>query len=85
MFSLGSKKTDEAVASDWKTRLKRGLSLTGERLKKVAGVFRAHPKIDEALYEALEAQLLAADVGVRATAHLIDSLRKATKPARSLS
>ena len=63
-------------------RLKRGLALTGERLKQVAGVFRSHPKIDEALYEALESQLLAADVGVKATAHLVESLRKAARDKR---
>ena len=64
---MDTKKPDDGAASDWKSRLKRGLSLTGERLKQVAGVFRSHPRIDEALYEALEGQLLAADVGVAAT------------------
>ena len=82
MFSLGKKKTDEAAASDWKTRLRHGLALTGDRLKKVAVIFRAHPKIDEALYEALEAQLLAADVGVHAADHLIASLRRAAHDKR---
>jgi fused signal recognition particle receptor len=82
MFSLGSKKSDDATAPDWKTRLKRGLSLTGERLKKVAGIFKSHPVIDEALYEALEAQLLSSDVGVHATAHLIQSLRRAARDKR---
>ncbi|MBL0143669.1 MAG: signal recognition particle-docking protein FtsY [Betaproteobacteria bacterium] len=82
MFSLGSKQPDDASASDWKSRLKRGLALTGERLKQVAGIFKAHPKIDEALYEALEGQLLAADVGVHATAHLIGCLRKAAHDKR---
>ena len=82
MFPLGSKKPDDASAPDWKARLKRGLALTGERLKKVAGIFKAHPSIDEALYEALEAQLLAADVGVHATAHLVACLRKAARDKR---
>jgi fused signal recognition particle receptor len=82
MFSLGSKKPDDAPVSDWKSRLKRGLALTGERLKQVAGVFRSHPRIDEALYEALEAQLLASDVGVAATTHLIATLRKAARDKR---
>jgi len=82
MFPLGSKKPDDAPAPDWKSRLKRGLALTGERLKQVAGIFRAHPAIDEALYEALETQLLAADVGVHATAHLIAALRKAAHDKR---
>jgi fused signal recognition particle receptor len=79
MFSLGSKKPDEPPASDWKSRLRHGLALTGARLKQVAGIFRTHPRIDEALYEALEAQLLAADVGVHATHALIESLRKAAR------
>ena len=82
MFSLGSKKSDDAPASDWKSRLRRGLALSGERLRKAAHVFRAHPKIDEALYEALETQLLASDVGVQASAHLIAVLRKAARDKR---
>lgn len=82
MFPLESKKPGDAAASDWKSRLKRGLSLTGDRLKKVAGIFASHPRIDESLYEALETQLLAADVGVHATAHLIKSLREAARDKR---
>ena len=82
MYSFGSKKPDVDGSPDWKSRLKRGLALTGERLKKVAGIFKSHPKIDEALYEALEAQLLGADVGVHATQHLIGSLRKAARDKR---
>ncbi len=82
MFSLGSPKPEDASASDWKSRLKRGLALTGQRLKRVAGLFQGHPKIDEALYEALESRLLEADVGVRATTHLIEALRKAARDKR---
>jgi len=82
MFSSRPKPADDAPASDWKSRLKRGLALTGAKLKQVAGVFRSHPKIDEALYEALEAQLLAADVGVKATSHLVESLRQAARDKR---
>ncbi|MBK7661816.1 MAG: signal recognition particle-docking protein FtsY [Betaproteobacteria bacterium] len=82
MFSSKPKPADDAPASDWKSRLKRGLALTGAKLKQVAGVFRSHPRIDEALYEALESQLLEADVGVKATTHLVESLRKAAKDKR---
>ncbi|MBK8321404.1 MAG: signal recognition particle-docking protein FtsY [Betaproteobacteria bacterium] len=82
MFSSKPKPAEDAPASDWKSRLKRGLALTGARLKQVAGVFRSHPKIDEALYEALESQLLEADVGVKATTHLVESLRKAARDKR---
>ena len=81
MFSRRPDSPDGA-ASDWKSRLKRGLSLTGDKLKRVADVFRAHPKIDEALYEALESRLLEADVGVRATEHLVACLRKAARDKR---
>ncbi|MBK6980772.1 MAG: signal recognition particle-docking protein FtsY [Betaproteobacteria bacterium] len=83
MFPLGSKKkTVDAPASDWASRLRRGLALSGERLKQAVQVFRSHPSIDEALYEALEAQLLASDVGVRATADLVAALRKAARDKR---
>jgi len=82
MFTSRPKPADDAPASDWKSRLKRGLALTGAKLKQVAGVFRSHPKIDETLYEALESQLLAADVGVKATTHLVESLRKVAKERR---
>ena len=82
MFSSKPKPAEDAPASDWKSRLKRGLALTGAKLKQVAGVFRSHPRIDEALYEALESQLLEADVGVKATTHLVESLRKAAKDKR---
>jgi fused signal recognition particle receptor len=82
MFSSRPKPADDAPASDWKSRLKRGLALTGAKLKQVAGVFRSHPKIDESLYEALESQLLAADVGVKATTYLVESLRKVAKDKR---
>ena len=56
MFSREPKKPapEPGAASDWKSRLKAGLSLTGERLKQAANVFRAAPRIDEALYETLE-------------------------------
>ena len=69
-------------ASDWRSRLKQGLALTGARLKQAANVFRAAPRIDEALYEELESKLLAADLGVAATGRLIEDLRRAVKLKR---
>jgi fused signal recognition particle receptor len=75
-------KTDGTGASDWRARLKAGLARTGERLKEAANVFRAAPKIDEALYESLEATLIASDVGTAATQRLIDELRRAVKAKR---
>jgi len=62
--------------------LKKDLELTRSRWSKAIGVLRARPKIDEALYEELESQLIQADVGVAATATLIESLRKAQRDKR---
>jgi len=73
---------EEKAPPDWRARLKEGLSLSGARLKQAANLFRAAPRIDEALYESLESQLLAADLGVAATAKLIEQLRRAVKMKR---
>jgi fused signal recognition particle receptor len=62
--------------------LRKDLQLTRDRWKNAIGLLRSSPKIDEALYEALEAQLIAADVGVAATATLIERLRKAQRDKR---
>lgn len=79
-----SKKTpSEAPAgSGLKSFLRKDLELTRERWSGTLGLLRARPKIDESLYEALESQLLSADVGVAATASLIESLRKAQRDKR---
>jgi len=65
-----------------KAFLKKDLELTRSRWSKAVGVLRGAPKIDEALYEALESQLLEADVGVAATTDLIERLRRAQKEKR---
>jgi fused signal recognition particle receptor len=62
--------------------LRKDLERTRERWQGAIDVLRAHPRIDEALYEALEAQLIASDVGTSATASLIESLRKAQRDKR---
>ena len=62
--------------------LKKDLELTRSRWSKAIGVLRAHPKIDEALYEELETQLIAADVGTAATHGLIEQLRKVQRDKR---
>ncbi len=65
--------------SGWLDRLKSGLSSTRERLGGgIAKVF-ANKKLDEETLEALETTLLTADVGVSATTHLIDDLRRRYK------
>jgi fused signal recognition particle receptor len=84
MPPLFSKKDPAAPPSggDLKSLLRKDLELTRARWTKALGVFRAHPKIDEALYEELEAQLIEADVGTAATRQLIDGLRKAQRDKR---
>jgi fused signal recognition particle receptor len=60
----------------WFARLRDGLSRTREQLGgRLAGLFGAARPLDEAFYEELEAALIAADVGVAASAHLLGELR----------
>ncbi len=84
MPSLDEKKAppEPGAASDWKSRLRAGLALTGARLRQVAGLLRARPKVDEALFEELESALIAADVGVAASARLIAELRRTAAARR---
>jgi len=65
-----------------KAFLKKDLERTRDRWKGALDVLRTRPKIDESVYEDLEAELLAADVGVAATRSLIESLRKAQRDKR---
>ena len=84
MPSLFGKKDapSPGAPSGLKALLKADLELTRSRWSKALGVLRAHPKIDEALYEELETQLIAADVGTAATQSLIAHLRKAQRDKR---
>ena len=67
----------------WLSRLKSGLAKTREKLgAQVAGLFGAGRKLDEAFYEELETVLLSADVGVTATAFLLDALRAQARRER---
>jgi fused signal recognition particle receptor len=70
------------VASRFKALLRADLELTRARWSKALGVFRTHPKVDEAFFEELETQLIAADVGVPATTKLIESLRATAREKR---
>ena len=64
-----------ASRNSWSDRLKAGLGVSRNRLSgALAGAFRRRVLDDEALEE-LESALLLADVGVEATAHLLDELR----------
>ena len=63
----------------WLDRLKRGLARTGAG---IAQVFTG-TRIDEALYEELEAALLGADAGLAATEHLLADLKRRVKAAQA--
>ena len=64
----------------WAERLKQGLAKTRAKLAgQISGLFGLGRKIDEVLYEDLETALLTADVGVDATAALMDNLRRKVK------
>ncbi|MFO1274276.1 MAG: signal recognition particle receptor subunit alpha, partial [Rubrivivax sp.] len=65
----------EVPRSRWFERLRQGLRKTGGS---IATVFTG-TRIDEALYEELEAALLMADTGVGATAHLLADLKRRVK------
>jgi fused signal recognition particle receptor len=69
---------DGAGRSSWIARLKSGLSKTGSNL---AAVF-VRSRVDEALYEDLEAVLLGADAGVSATTYLMEALRERARRDR---
>lgn len=71
---LGLKK-DSAARRSWFDRLKRGLSKTGSRI----GTLFAGRRIDESLFEELEAALISADAGVDATQWLLTELRLRSK------
>ena len=62
--------SDAPARQGWLDRLKAGLRKTGSSLTTVF----TGTRIDDALYEELEAALLMADTGVAATTHLLDDL-----------
>jgi fused signal recognition particle receptor len=62
----------------WLTRLKQGLSRTGQS---IGGLF-VGVKVDENLFEELESALIMADAGVEATAKLLTALRARVKKDR---
>jgi fused signal recognition particle receptor len=61
----------------WFTRLRDGLAKTREQLDgRFSRLFGTPRPLDEAFYEELETALIAADVGVAASAHLLGELRR---------
>ena len=68
--------TAETGNEGWAKKLRQGLAVTRARLgAQLATVFGDGRKIDEALFEELESVLIVCDVGVEATAHLLDVTR----------
>lgn len=63
------------VKRSWLTRLKEGLSKTSSNLTTLF----IGARIDEDLYDELEAALLTSDAGVEATLFLLDSLKRKVK------
>jgi fused signal recognition particle receptor len=68
------------VAISWAARLKAGLARTRDVLNTPVSELFARAKVDEALYEELEATLLQADCGVAAAQALLREVRS-KKPA----
>jgi len=87
MFSFLKKSTTDAPAQSaaapdapsWRERLFKGLAKTraqwGGKLKTIF----SRGKVDDELLEELETLLLTSDVGIEATAHLLDELKRAAK------
>ncbi len=70
-------KSSSNDGAGWVSRLRDGLAKTREQLGgRLAGLFAGSRPLDEAFYEELETALIAADVGVAASAHLLAELRR---------
>ena len=63
------------VATSWAARLKAGLARTRDVLNTPVSEIFARARVDEALYEQLEATLLQADCGVAAARALLQEVR----------
>ena len=70
---------EPAPRKSWMDKLSQGLRKTGSS---IAQVFTG-TQIDDALYEELEAALLMADAGVKATEFLLEDLKRRVKDAKA--
>jgi fused signal recognition particle receptor len=70
---------ESARPKSWLAKLASGLRKTGSS---ISTVFTG-ARIDDALYEELEAALLMADTGVKATQRLLDDLKRRVKETRT--
>jgi fused signal recognition particle receptor len=71
---------EPAQKLSWMSRLKAGLSKTSNNLS----ILFVGAKIDDALYDELEAALLMSDAGIDATQYLLDALRQKVKDDKLL-
>jgi fused signal recognition particle receptor len=84
MFDLFKKTPAESAAPDkpsWGERLKAGLGLTREKFAGALGGVFARRVLDDNAQEELESALLAGDVGLDATQHLLADLKERWKRA----
>ena len=70
---------DEAPKLSWRERLFKGLAKTRAQLGGKLKTIFSRGKVDDELLEELETLLLTSDVGIEATTHLLDELKKAAK------
>src|SRR5882757_8349023 len=77
MFDLFKPKASvpSAAAASWTERLKSGMSVSRSKLSGALSGVLAHPTLDDVALHDLESALLTADVGVAATAHLLDDMK----------
>lgn len=73
MLDLFKRKPEEGVRS-WTERLKSGLGLSRERIARPLATLFGRQALTEEAIDDLRSALLAADVGIPATEHLIDEL-----------
>ncbi len=71
--------SDKRSGATWSERLQHGLARTRELLNRDLATLFASDRIDERFYEELETTLLAADVGIAASAFLMGELRAAAQ------
>ncbi|WP_416760760.1 signal recognition particle-docking protein FtsY [Roseateles sp. So40a] len=69
---------EPAPRKSWMDKLRQGLRKTGSSISQVF----TGTQIDDALYEELEAALLMADAGVKATEFLLEDLKRRVKDAK---
>jgi fused signal recognition particle receptor len=77
------KSRSEGESGGWFARLNHGLTKTRQQLgARLSGLFGPGRKLDDEFYDELETVLLVSDVGVSATAYLLETLRARAKRER---